>query len=684
MNAHGLLSRQAGRLAAATLLVLGCAGTAAAAPGWAPAVDIGPANPSLAAAGEGPAVAIDADGGLVAVWRRCGVPDGACEVLAAERRPGAAWAAPVAIGTHASLAPVVAFTPDGTAVAAWAAGVPATVALAARAPGGAWQPEGSQTGLPTGTVNGLEIGAAGDGSVTLAWIESAYFASGFPPSTVVRASRRSAAGAWEAPTSLQAGGGATGMRLAVGANGDAVALWRDQVGIPILEPAQRRLRTTHRPASGPWGAAESLEEGGNLIFSASPDVAVDAAGVATAAWISSAGPYLASILHVARRPADGPWTQATEGVSLQTSYPGEPFLKVGSLPGGEALVAFKSGQTVAPLTVKTVAADGAIGPPAAIAPDEARDRPRLAVAGGLAILTWRQQVGYGTPVWNVRVAERSPAGTWSPPDAIGGAPSEFTPTPALVAADAGGRAVAVWATSGGRVLAAQRDPVPPRIAALGVPATGIAGAAVPFSVDAVDDFSGLAGPPAWAFGDGASAAGPQVSHAYASPGTYTVAVTAADLAGQTTRQERTIQVAAAPPPPSSTRPRAVTLAPLHACASGMRLRGAVTPRGLATTWRFAFGTGGFGQTTPARTLRAGGGRRVVSRVVRGLRPGAVYRVRLEATNARGTTRGPVQRFRMAPVQLGPWPTRRTVPPGFVLRAVTIGGERRFVALAVGC
>jgi uncharacterized membrane protein len=60
----------------------------------------------------------------------------------------------------------------------------------------------------------------------------------------------------------------------------------------------------------------------------------------------------------------------------------------------------------------------------------------------------------------------------------------------------------------------------------------------------------------WSFGDGASATGTSVTHAYAHPGTYTVSVTATDAAGNTTSDSGSITVS--PPAGSPTSGASLT------------------------------------------------------------------------------------------------------------------------------
>ena len=92
--------------------------------------------------------------------------------------------------------------------------------------------------------------------------------------------------------------------------------------------------------------------------------------------------------------------------------------------------------------------------------------------------------------------------------------------------DGDGNAVTAWRDSGG-VSAAAFDAGPPRFSAFSLP-SGDLGAA-PFSAAVEDAWSPVS--IAWAFGDGAGAIGPSVTHAYSAAGTFTATATATDAVG---------------------------------------------------------------------------------------------------------------------------------------------------------
>jgi hypothetical protein len=86
------------------------------------------------------------------------------------------------------------------------------------------------------------------------------------------------------------------------------------------------------------------------------------------------------------------------------------------------------------------------------------------------------------------------------------------------------------------------------------------------------------------------------------------------------------------------RPLAATGGTTEVSSSTATLHGTVNPRGCPTRYHFQFGRDGFG--FPKRTALASAGRGqtavAVSARLTGLKPGAVYRYRVAATNAAGT------------------------------------------------
>jgi hypothetical protein len=138
----------------------------------------------------------------------------------------------------------------------------------------------------------------------------------------------------------------------------------------------------------------------------------------------------------------------------------------------------------------------------------------------------------------------------------------------MLGADDEGSAAAAW-SDGTAVNAAVLDAGAPVLGTVTAPTTASTGVPVSFSASATDRWSQVA--LAWAFGDGATAPGGAVSHAFGAAGTPVVTVTATDKGGNTASAGRTVTVTAPvvlPPPPPPPPPVVVT----------PKLQTAVTPR----------------------------------------------------------------------------------------------------------
>jgi hypothetical protein len=91
----------------------------------------------------------------------------------------------------------------------------------------------------------------------------------------------------------------------------------------------------------------------------------------------------------------------------------------------------------------------------------------------------------------------------------------------------------------------------------------------------------------------------------------------------------------------------VTNAATSVTTSGATLNGSVNPEGQATTYHFEYGTDtAYGTTVPVPDGSAGSGATAVneSAAVAGLAASTTYHYRIDATNARGTSRGSDQTF----------------------------------------
>ena len=149
------------------------------------------------------------------------------------------------------------------------------------------------------------------------------------------------------------------------------------------------------------------------------------------------------------------------------------------------------------------------------------------------------------------------------------------------------------------------------------------------------------------------------------PGSGTVDVIVTNGGGSSTPSAADRFTYSAPPPPS-TPPVVAGGAPKIATGSGTTLSGTVNPESLATTAFFQYGvdlsfrgpgstTTLYDQSTPPQQVGSDSAAHTVTAPLTGLVPGALYHVRLVATNTAGTTFGPDQTFTAARAAAPPPP-----------------------------
>jgi hypothetical protein len=274
-----------------------------------------------------PYVAMDADGNAIAVWHQS---DGARENIWASRStPGDGWGAAEPIETdnrgHAG-DPRVAIDPDGNAISVWhqSDGMRANIWANRYTPSNGWgTPERIETN-DDGEARLSHVAMDPDGNAIVVWHQSD--GSRFD----VWSNRFTRSSGWDEAQRIDAEhtGDADSARVGVDADGHAIAVWQQFDGITVEIWCNRYV-----PGDG-WGPAErieSIDEGDAL----SPRLAVSANGDAIAVWPQSDG-LRYDLWSNSYTPSQG-WGTA-ERVDPSNKGPGQPLrAEVAIDPNGSAL-----------------------------------------------------------------------------------------------------------------------------------------------------------------------------------------------------------------------------------------------------------------------------------------------------------------------------------------------------------
>lgn len=507
-------------------------------------------------------------------------------VLAGPEAASAAWLPPIAAsGIEGRVEdPQVAVDAAGNTTIAWTSGEAPnrSVRSSFRPAGGEWEPAFTRmTTISDCHHPRLAVNAAG---------AAALVAECEKPTPAVRAAYRPAA-SWNG--AIEIGGSANGNapRVGIAPNGDVDAVWSGPGSTVVA---------AHRPAGGSWNSGAQISPAGKN--SLEPNLAVSPAGYAHAIWREERDGYAGDPVVEVKASRRSPGTSSTwiEPFRLSSNFGpssttpvaiGEPQISIGV--NGQRMMAWSQQGTDILMAERTSSGDlFGINEPIIFLSESGNnvEDPRIAVDGsGLGAVAWRSDEAGLFPIKGATTAMIN--GNWSGPTLLSGATTGTT-TPAL-AADPTGRATAVWLAGGstyattrpaggsfptqaatvissaaqpgfqgpavtttgdGDVLAAWSasatrvavavDDVTPPTLTPSVPATAQAGTPMAMSATVSDLWSAVS--VSWDFGDGITASGLAVTHAFATSGPKTVTVTATDAAGNTASATRTITVAPAP------------------------------------------------------------------------------------------------------------------------------------------
>jgi hypothetical protein len=493
----------------------------------------------------------------VVAWSRS-APGGSV-VETARKAPGGGFAEPVALTTAAEMGttPSVGIDAQGNATIAWAQA--GGVVRATRWPaGGGPEPAQTLSGGPCTGADNPVIGVGANGTALVA-----FEAAAGGPRVLCAAVRSAASGPLadsaviSAPRDDFQGPTFSGptTEVAVNSAGDAAVAWAADIDLAAAT-VRYAVEARFRPAGGPFSAfVESPESVPAPQEQVDPALAIAPDGRVTMAWTFDSDRNVGTnplAVRYADRPAGGSLSSGTTA-----NLPGEQaaFPDLAAAGDGTVIGAWSAGAG-ADLRVQAAVRPpgGAFGSHANLsAPGMSFTVPEVAAnAAGHAIIAWGGNMADG--IFTVR---RTPDGQYggvvAAADRASQPPGEqfnfFNPALAL---DDQGNASAVWlfdhfrgGTDHWRVQTAGFDAAPPALTS-SVPPGGALASPIGMAATATDRLTPVT--INWSFGDGASAAGGAVSHAFGAAGAFTVTVTATDGVGNATSAAHPVLIAAGDPP----------------------------------------------------------------------------------------------------------------------------------------
>ena len=501
--------------------------TAAAAPSWRPTVDVEPSPPvgSLVF----PKVVAREDGCSSVVFPRGGV-------LATTRPAGGSFASPPQnLGTLlGGEYPEVAFG-GGVAAAVW--------------------PDASSK-LRIATATGCDqFGAAAEVPASPTFpnhVRVAVDSTG----TVITVVGGGGSGSRKAYLSERprGGGPTTAGYLPIPVGTEAFRPWvatNDSGGAAIvfdLINGGNQVYGSLRSSAG-WLMPVKLNEEGKAAVADSARVAIGPDGVLHATWIDATNGKLI----FASLPPGGPPTRLTlqevSGGGITAEPPAAP--KIAEDATGRIAVIWVQ-EAAGVRTVKAKVREpgsSTFSGPLDVSPltNQPRSYPWIAIdRDGRLVAAYSNSPSIGhVDAWGATLEPGATA--FTEPVLLGEATHVTQPSGISTDAD-GNTLVAVYKSDGTtEARVAPFDAAGPLLNGLSIPSAGTVGSPLAFSVASVDAWSPL-GATTWSFGDGGTATGNSVSHAFGSPGARSVTVTSSDMLGNTSQSSGATVIGSVPGP----------------------------------------------------------------------------------------------------------------------------------------
>jgi hypothetical protein len=359
-------------------------------------------------------------------------------LLAAPAPAASSWLAPTGIsaaGQDAEMAQV-ALDPAGDATVVWRRfdGSRYAIQAASRGAGGVWDAPVTIS-APGQNADAPQIAVDAAGDATAVW--SRFDGAETGTNSIVQAASRPAGGVWGPAVDLSAAGrNSERPQIALDAAGDATAVWRRYDGFDFI------AETSSRPAGGAWSVPEPLSAPGESAEAL--ELAGNAAGDAAAVWRRRSGADF--VVECASRPAGGSWEAAT-GVSSSGEDADNPQVALDAAGGLTAVWLHHAATYIAESASRPVG--GSWGAPVELSdPGKSAQALQLAVGlGGEAIAIWTRPTGQAIIV---QAAGRPAGGPWEAPldltSTAEGIVKAATPQAAI---GPQGEAVAIWTSTEG-------------------------------------------------------------------------------------------------------------------------------------------------------------------------------------------------------------------------------------------